>query len=389
MQLPVEHPKTRILAPLWHSPQAEITAGGFRRTLEVLKRTPEDVEFVVLDNAPSFLSGTELPRVTVRSYRIPRVLRKLEHRWFVFERVVEWILAFFLMAKICVELRLAGERFDLVVAPSSEQVHALAAGVVAKHLFSCRLVACNMNIEIFPAPFRKVVAWLHNRADVVITISGDLERKLRSYGVRAPIEVNGVGLDYPSIAEAIAGLPNEKRFDAVFVGRHDREKGIFDLMEIWERVTEQHPAARLVMIGSCNPVNQGRLDAMIAEKGLTDNVVLAGVVGEQEKLALISASKLCVFPSYIEGWAIVPQECLACGLPVVAYDLLVYAENIKGCESVFTVPEGDWRALAEQALALLSDEGYAQAAKHGPGFVTRFGWDEVAAREFATLRRQL
>ena len=373
----------RILALIWHSPQADITAGGFLRAFEIFKRAPAGIDISILDNNPSFLSEHGLLRVSVSEYVIPARLRRLEDRAFVAERFCEWILSFLLMTWRCILLKLQGEKFDLILAPSAEQVPALAAAVIAKHLFAARLIGCNMNIEIFPALVRKPIAWLHNSCDVVITLSRDLEKKLRHYGVRVPMEVNGAGLDVGMIS-GYSQAPVAKRYDAIFIGRHDREKGIFDLMRAWEVITRRRPQAVLAMVGSCNPVNRRRLETLVAELGLQENVDIIGVVSDEEKFSLIRASRLCLFPSYVEGWAIVPQECLACGLPVVAYDLPVYSENIRDCEAVMTVPVGDWRSLAEKGLELLAGD-LGRYESSGPAFVRRFDWDAVAKTEYETL----
>jgi glycosyltransferase involved in cell wall biosynthesis len=377
----------KILALTWHSPQSDITAGGFLRAFEIFRRAPAGVEILLLDNSPSFLSGRSLPSVTVREYVIPDMLRRLEERAFALERVLEWILSFLLMTIYCVRLRLRSVRFDLVLAPSAEQIPALAAAVIAKHLFKTRLVGCNMNIEIFPKFLRRPIAWLHNSCDTVITLSMDLERRLRHYGVCAPIELNGAGLDLEKISTLPIEKPEDKRCDAIFVGRHDRQKGIFDLVRAWKEVTEQRSGARLAMVGSCNPVNRRRLEKLICELGIQENVDILGVVSDEEKFMLIHSSKICLFPSYVEGWAIVPQECLACGLPVVLYDLDVYAENIGPCGAVIKVPVGDWRAMADRALELLDGDEYRRYSDVGPECVSEFGWGQVATAEYRVLLR--
>ncbi|HEY5530937.1 MAG TPA: glycosyltransferase family 4 protein [Candidatus Anoxymicrobiaceae bacterium] len=288
----------RVLALLWHAPQKVITAGGFRRTFEIFDRTPDSFEVVALDDEPSFLLGISKENVRVIEYRIPRPVRALEARYFWYERVLEWMFATILMAWGCLKLRLAGERFDVVFVPSSEQVPALLAGILAKYALRAPLVVCNLNIDIFPRPVRKPLVLLHNFADKVIAISEHLATDLQSYGLRAPPELNGVGLDTAAIGSV--GDPLEKSYDGVFVGRHDTEKGVFDLIEIWAEVVKSHPGARLAMVGSSNPTNRAKLDDRIANLGLAGNIDLLGTVGDDEKYETIKRARVCVFPSYVE-----------------------------------------------------------------------------------------
>jgi glycosyltransferase involved in cell wall biosynthesis len=373
----------RVLALLWHAPQKVITAGGFRRTHEIFNRTPAGVEVLALDDEPSFLLDISKENVRVIEYRIPGPVRALEARYFWYERVLEWMIATVMMVWACLRLALARERFDVVFVPSSEQIPALLAGIFAKYTLRAPLVVCNLNIDIFPRPVRKPLVLLHNFADKVIVISEHLASTLRAYGLRAPLELNGVGLDTGAI-EAVAD-PAEKSYEGVFVGRHDTEKGVFDLVEIWGEVVKAHPEARLAMVGSSNPMNRAKLDAMIARLGLAERIDLLGTVSDEEKYETIKRGRVCVFPSYVEEWGIVPQEALACGLPVVAYALPVYRENIEPCAAVFREDIGDVKGMARAVSRLLTDEAYLQYSATGPDFVSRFDWDAVASREFQIM----
>jgi glycosyltransferase involved in cell wall biosynthesis len=376
---------TRILELMWHSPHNAVTAGGFIRTCEILKHIPAGIKINAVDNAPTFLADLTSDRLTVHEYRVPGLIRRLEARFYRVERMLERVISFALICAVSLRLRLRGDRFDVIYVPYSEILAMLAAGVVAKLMFRGRLVLVNHNIEHFRLPLRLVVVWLHNRADQVIAVSEDLKAKLVARGVRTPIAVNSNGLDSGKIGAVAAANAGVKIYDAVFVGRHVPAKGIFDLLEAWGRVVDRLQDARLVMVGSCDPVTAERLDALIERLGIRPNVEINGVVDDGQKLRLISQSKLLLFPSMMEGWGLVPQEALACGLPVVVYDLPVYAENIKHCDAVFTVPAGDILGLARQAVALLERDAWRAHADTGPEFVKRFDWNDIARREFTIL----
>lgn len=373
----------QVLALLWHAPQRVITAGGFRRTYEIFKRTPPGIHVLALDDAPSFLNDIAGEDISVSEYKIPGPIRALEKNFFWYERICEWMAATLLMSWACVKLAIRRQKFDVIFVPSSEQLPALIAGIVGKHVLRCRLVACNLNIEIFPRFLRRPVTLLHNFADVVIVISQHLASELRSYGLKAPVQLNTVGLDTSDIERT--PMPADKSFDAVFVGRHDTEKGVFDLISIWGRVVRSMPDAKLAMVGSSNPTNRQKIESRIASLGIEGNVDILGTVDDPTKYSTIKGSKVCVFPSYVEEWGIVPQEALACGLPVIAYDLPVYHENIQPCEAVFRQAIGDIDGMAEAVIELLSDERYSRYSMAGPAFVRKFDWETVAEREFEIM----
>jgi glycosyltransferase involved in cell wall biosynthesis len=377
----------RILLLSYHSPTNVISAGGFRRTFEILKRTPDDVEVFVVDNSPSFLSTLDNGAVHVKEYRVPGFIKGLEDRFFIFERLLEWLFSFILMVVNCIELKRAGGYFDLVYVPSSEIFPSLFAGLVAKYIFKNELVLCNMNIDIYSYPFMRLLVRLHNRADRVIALSEDLRDKLRHLGAEGTIEVNGAGIDNEYIAKVLEGRASDKQYDAVFVGRTTVHKGSLDLVKIWSIVTGVFAQARLLMIGSLDPVNHSMLRTSIKKHNMEKNIVVKGTVLEDAKFGLMKDSKLCVFPSYVEEWGIVPQEALACGLPVVLYDLPVYKENIRSCEAVFAVEVGDYMGIARKTIELLSDDAFREYAAIGPAFVARYNWDVVSQAEFRILTK--
>jgi len=371
---------------LWHAPQEVITAGGFRRTYEILRRAPSAVRILAVDDRPSFLADIRKDNLELVEYRIPRPIRALEQRFFYLSRILEWASAALLMCLEVLRRHRRGESFDTVFVPSSEQLPALLAGVFAKRLLGAELIACNMNIDIFSGPLQRLVARMHDPVDRVIAISEHLAGTLRDRGVRSPVFVNGVGLDLGLIERFTAGVAQgDKEYDAVFVGRHDASKGVFELLEIWKAVVDRSPGARLAMIGSCNPGNRKKIEGLLSGLGLGGSVDLMGTVPDVEKYSVMKRSGVCLFPSHVEEWGIVPQEALACGLPVVAYDLPVYRENIADCPAVFLVRKGDVHGMAEKTLGLLAGSRYADYASVGPGFVERFGWDSVAEREFEII----
>jgi glycosyltransferase involved in cell wall biosynthesis len=100
---------------------------------------------------------------------------------------------------------------------------------------------------------------------------------------------------------------DEKICDGIFVGNYSERKGSKYLFQIWDKVNER-TNAKLCIIG----------------KGWSEipkNSVYYGFVSEREKIDLLAKSKLFVFPSLYEGFALAVAEALASSLPVVTWDL--------------------------------------------------------------------
>ena len=126
---------------------------------------------------------------------------------------------------------------------------------------------------------------------------------------------NGMDLE---TADAIPA--QEKEFDVIWLGRVHKQKGIDDLLTTLVRLRDRVPNFRAVLVGRVDVELKPRL----ADLNLLDCVTLTGKVSEAEKFRLFKASRIFLMPSYYESWGIVIAESLACGTPVVAYELDAY-----------------------------------------------------------------
>jgi glycosyltransferase involved in cell wall biosynthesis len=112
----------------------------------------------------------------------------------------------------------------------------------------------------------------------------------------------------------------EKQFDVVWMGRVHRQKGIDDLMAALQFLARNFPDFRALLIGNLKPA----LGARVEELGLAANVEFGGYLSGAEKFRRLKSARLFLMPSRHEGLPIVVGEALACGLPVVAYELEMY-----------------------------------------------------------------
>jgi len=193
----------------------------------------------------------------------------------------------------------------------------------------------------------------------------------------------GVDVDVFSGVEVLPGTP---RFDGVFLGRLHPQKGLLDLVKIWRAVCDKRPDARLGIIGGGSEAWFKRLGDEIAAAGLTANVELLGFKQGAEKVRLLKNAGCFCMPSHYESFGQVAVEAMACGLPVVAYDLAIYDEIFPG--GMVRLPQGDVQGFAAEVLALLEDPARRAALVEQAGHVaSRFGWDEIARAELELARR--
>jgi glycosyltransferase involved in cell wall biosynthesis len=101
----------------------------------------------------------------------------------------------------------------------------------------------------------------------------------------------------------------------LFVGRLVAEKGLFDLIEAYGKLTpEVRGAIGLVLVG------EGSARAELARRALQitpGQVQLAGFVHREQLISYYALAEAFVFPSHTDPWGLVVNEAMACGLPVI------------------------------------------------------------------------
>ena len=240
-----------------------------------------------------------------------------------------------------------------------------------------------------PSP-RETLAYLQHRlalfsmrrASDLVFAQANIWRYLLDKGIFAEQIVPftpGIELDFIDSVTPSAG-----KYDACWIGRYHPMKGCEDLIGVWATVSRAREDARLAIMGNVAE----KLRPLVKHGHLERNIELLGPVDDETKFAVMKASKLFLFPSYYESWGHVGMEAMACGLPVIAYDLPVYRDIYTG--GMITVPIGDEEALAQEAMELLANEedrcrlsveARQTAARH------EHGWDEAVEGLLARLKQ--
>lgn len=215
------------------------------------------------------------------------------------------------------------------------------------------------------------------RVSAFFVLGRDDQKYLERWDFRHILRIGG-GVD----TGFINSIPDqEKIYDACFVGRISKQKGVDDLLKIWGKVVDQIPAARLAFIGWGHPGQKEKLVEEIQKNGLDQNIIFLGFVDGAEKYEVMKSSKMLLFPSRYESFGIVVLESLAAGLPVIAYDLEVLRENFEG--GVFFVPVTQTSAFAQKVLDLLNQsEELGSKIGVGQRLAAKFDWLKISTDTF-------
>ena len=170
------------------------------------------------------------------------------------------------------------------------------------------------------------------------------------------------------------------------MGRLARQKGFDLLIEAFSRIANRQPQWSVKILGE-GPA-RASLKRLIAEKGLTGRVVLAG--WEPDPVFVLKQSDLFVLSSRFEGFPNALLEAMACGLPSISFDCPSGpAEIIRDTIDGLLVPAEDVVALANTMDRVLGDELLRQRlSDEAVHVVDRFSAERYFANWDAVLRRE-
>ena len=108
-----------------------------------------------------------------------------------------------------------------------------------------------------------------------------------------------------------------------YAGRIRHSKGADLFVRSMIRLLPQFPNYTAELVGLCKPPHtefENQLKSEIVASNLEDRIRFLGHADRCEMLAFYQKCAICVTPSRIEGYGLVPFEAMACGTPVVASD---------------------------------------------------------------------
>ena len=198
----------------------------------------------------------------------------------------------------------------------------------------------------------KLILYLNNKAKRNLLDSGVSEDKLKwcMWGTW--------GIDINEFTPKRSGLePNFGRA-VLFAGRLEEHKGIWYLLQAFEKVRKAVKNAKLVIIGD------GRLrdevEKHVRINKLEKDVKILGTVKNKDMPQYFRAVDLTVTPSITtkrmeEQVGMANIQSMACGVPVVSTYCGGIPEYVKHNETGILVPERDADALANAIIKLLKD----------------------------------
>jgi glycosyltransferase involved in cell wall biosynthesis len=210
-------------------------------------------------------------------------------------------------------------------------------------------------------------------ADSVLCVSADLEARMRAAGARhvgaavVPSPVPGVA----AVSGVAGGVPV-----VLAVGRLATQKGLGTLIEAAAHWADLEPRPRLMIVG------EGPLEASLKARAASLGVPAEFAGRRNDVPALLAAAAVYVLPSKWEGQALILQEALRAGAPIVA-TRTGGNPALTGEDAALLVPPGDVTRLADAVRSVLTDPALADGLRKAALERARSLPDEHSAVEAA------
>ncbi len=219
------------------------------------------------------------------------------------------------------------------------------------------------------------------RADRFVVLSGHFRDILRAdYRVpadRITVIPPGVDLDRFATSEP----PQADSVPTVLcVRRLERRMGIDVLLRCWPAVTDRHPDARLIIVGTGSAEPELR-----AQAAADESVIFTGRVDDTELTRLYARAACTAIPSLtLEGFGLIALESLAAGRPPIVTDCGGLPDSVRDLDPSLIVAPGDPDALAERLAGAL--DGDAPTPKQCRAHAESFSWTRAAHRHLDLYR---
>jgi len=283
--------------------------------------------------------------------------------------------------------------YDVIYSPASVLEFLLIPFVVK--LFSRKIIWVSVfdNTVPFTEPgnrFSRFLAWIFFRfslallkkADTIFVVSEDLrDFMLRKGFSRHKIILSANGIENELIKTATAD--SKCNIDALFVGRINEAKGIYDMLEVLRLVRKKYPHFQLAVMGEGDEITKRKFREKIKEMDLGNNVQLLGFKTGLEKFEIIKSSRCFLFLSTRESFGIALLEAVCSGIPVLAYDLPQFARLYPNGE-VDISPKGDWKMVAEKVISLFERGNFSN--EKGKLLIDKYSWKKVAEIEYNAIK---
>jgi glycosyltransferase involved in cell wall biosynthesis len=248
--------------------------------------------------------------------------------------------------------------------------------------FSDRLVAPGW--RLFKAASRALI----RLSDALLVLSSREARHWRQFCptgmyrlVKNPFDLSELS---PATSIQPSWTPPRGRRVILFVGRLIRQKGVYELLDAVEQLTQDLDYH--VLIAGEGP-EEGRLRARTRALGLANRVSFTGYLDRATLAFAYARADVLACPSWSEGFPTVVAEAMHAGLPIVTTREGGMDDHLIERQHALLVPVQNPDALADALRQLLTDERLRRdMSARNKAKIQEFSPDLVATEYLSVLR---
>jgi glycosyltransferase involved in cell wall biosynthesis len=173
----------------------------------------------------------------------------------------------------------------------------------------------------------------------------------------------------------------------LFLGRAEKEKGIFELLTAIELIKDHFPELKLAIAGG------GDLEALqeqVDQKGIGQFVEILGWIDPDRRATELARATLFVLPSYNEGLPMAMLEAMSAGKAIVVTPVGGIPETVTDNFNGLFVPPADGAALSSAIKKLLTDQTLRETLGRNARQTIEFSYStETALNKLAAVYAEI
>lgn len=223
-----------------------------------------------------------------------------------------------------------------------------------------------------------------DHADRLLTVSPTWQHKLQQrFGRVSTVVGNGVDLRRFNPEPTGVDLRLRRRLGLgsgpvfLMVGGIEARKNTVGGLRAFARLKRGVPEAQLLIVGGASLLDHDRyrheFEAALGQTGLAAGreVILAGVLADEDMPAAYRLADALVFPSLVEGFGLAVIEAMACGVPTLVSGIEPFTDFLDETDCLWVDPHDPesiatamCRALIPATRQQLIEAGHRVAARH-------------------------
>lgn len=213
---------------------------------------------------------------------------------------------------------------------------------------------------------------------------------IRSYGNSDKLVV--VKNIVPNINSYVANKSrftnSKKNYDAIFVSRVEKGKGLEDLLAAVPKIINSYPTFSLAIAGSGS--NLQLCVKLAKDLNIQENIIWLGYLNYEELSQALIHSKIFVFPSHFpEGMPMAMINAMVHELPILTTKTRFAVSYLKEKENVIFVDYNDPEEFVKKISYLLENKFlYEQMIRNNIYFLNGFSQENVG-KEFSSIYRNM